>query len=130
MNQERIPVLAYAFIGITSLVLAYATFLDKTSDNNSDDKSATSMLPDVFSKTPIENKPNESSNNNLEKEKEKVVPTSPTEPVSNIEKEQIEEVPAAPKNLEQKNAIGGKTKRNKKKSRNTKRKITKNIKVI
>jgi len=113
MNQERIPVLAYAFIGITSLVLAYATFLDKTTDNDSDDKSATTMLPDVFSKSPIENKPIESSNNNLEKEKE--VPTAPTEPVSNVEKEQKEEVPAAPKNLEQKNAIGGKTKRNKKK---------------
>jgi hypothetical protein len=123
MNQERIPVLAYAFIGITSLVLAYATFLDKTSDNNSNDKSATSMLPDVFEKTPIENKPIESSNNNLEKEE---VPTAPTEPVSNLEKEQKEEVPAAPINLEQKNAIGGKTKRNKKKSRNTKRKIINN----
>uniref|UniRef100_A0A6C0D9U4 Uncharacterized protein n=1 Tax=viral metagenome TaxID=1070528 RepID=A0A6C0D9U4_9ZZZZ len=123
MNQERIPVLAYAFIGITSLVLAYATFLDKTSDNNSNDKSATSMLPDVFSKTPIENKPNEpSNNNNLEKEE---VPTAPTEPVSNVEKEQSQELPVAPKNLEQKNAIGGKTKRNKKKSRNTKRKIKK-----
>jgi len=119
MNQERIPVLAYAFIGITSLVLAYATFLDKAPESDSNNKSATSMLPDVFSKTPIENKPIESSNNNLEKEKE--LPTAPTEPVSNLEKEK--EVPAAPKNLEQKNAIGGKTKRNKKKSRNTKRKI-------
>jgi hypothetical protein len=130
MNQERIPVLAYAFIGITSLVLAYATFLDKTTDNDSDDKSATTMLPDVFSKSPIENKPIEnkpieSSNNNLEKEE---VPTAPTEPVSNVEKEQKEEVPAAPKNLEQKNAIGGKTKRNKKKSSNTKRRKNKNNK--
>jgi len=124
MNEERIPALAYAFIGITSLVLAYATFLDKTTDNDFDDKSATSMLPNIFSNSPIENRPNESSNNNLEKEK------VPTELVSNLEKEQTEELPAAPKNLEQKNAIGGKTKRNKKKSRNTKRKITNNIKVI
>jgi len=125
MNQERIPVLAYAFIGITSLVLAYATFLDKGTEIDSNDKSATSMLPNVFSNSPIENKPNESSNNNLEK-----MPTSLTERVSNLEQEQTEELPAAPKNLEQKNAIGGKTKRNKKKSRNTKRKITNNIKVI
>jgi hypothetical protein len=125
MNQERIPVLAYAFIGITSLVLAYATFLDKGTEIDSNDKSATSMLPNVFSNSPIENKPNESSNNNLEK-----MPTSLTERVSNSEKEETQELPAAPKNLEQKNAIGGKTKRNKKKSRNTKRKITNNIKVI
>ena len=62
MNNQPIPILAYTLIGITSLVLAYATFLDKTSDNNSNDKSATSMLPDVFSKSPIENKPIESSN--------------------------------------------------------------------
>jgi hypothetical protein len=54
MDSQPIPILAYTFIGITSLVLAYATFLDKNnSDESSETSSATSMLPDVFSKTPI-----------------------------------------------------------------------------
>jgi len=92
MNQEHIPVLAYAFIGITSLVLAYATFLDKTTDSDSDNKSATSMLPDVFSKSPV---PEITTNENAN--------------------------PPANNDLEQKPAVGGKTKRRKKNRRNTKR---------
>jgi hypothetical protein len=98
MNQEHIPVLAYAFIGITSLVLAYATFLDKTSDNETDNKSATSMLPDIFSKTPFPEIP---TNENPKSE-------SANPPPNN--------------DLEQKPAVGGKTKRRKKKRNNTKRK--------
>jgi hypothetical protein len=101
MNQERIPVLAYVFIGITSLVLAYATFLDKVSDSDSDNKSATSMLPDVFSKSPVPE-------------------IEPANPESTNGSENANPPPVD--DLEKKPAVGGKTKRRRKTRRNTKRK--------
>jgi hypothetical protein len=101
MIQERIPVLAYAFIGITSLVLAYATFLDKVSDNDSNDKSATAMLPDVFSNSPVPKI--ETANPESTNESENANPP----PIDDLEKKQ---------------AVGGKTKRRRKSRRNTKRK--------
>jgi len=115
MNQERIPVLAYAFIGITSLVLAYATFLDKTTDDESDDKSATSMLPDVFSKSPVPMVPSIPPvppviTNPIEETK----PNIPL--VDNVNSESSND------DLEKKPAVGGKTKRRRKTRRNTKRK--------
>lgn len=121
MSQDRIPVLAYAFIGITSLVLAYATFLDKTSNIDSDNKSATTMLPDVFSKTPvpeINTKESETANpiNNI-------IPTAP--PLENEKTEASNENTTqedSNNDLEKKPAVGGKTKRNKKSHSNTKRK--------
>jgi hypothetical protein len=128
MNQERIPVLAYAFIGITSLVLAYATFLDKTTDNDSDNnKSATTMLPDVFSKSAIIATNPLSNNTDLEK-KDETAPI-PSDDTDSEKKEEgprsntaIPAIPPIPAGLEQKNTIGGKTKRHKKKNSNTKRK--------
>jgi hypothetical protein len=125
MNQERIPVLAYAFIGITSLVLAYATFLDKTSDNDSDDnKSATTMLPDVFSKSANNTTNPVSNNTDLEKKDETApIPSDDTDLENKEEGPRSNPAnPAIPGGLEQKNAIGGKTKRHKKKNSNTKRK--------
>lgn len=121
MNQERIPVLAYAFIGITSLVLAYATFLDKTSNIDSDNESATTMLPDVFSKTPVPDiNMNESDKVNPINN---VIPTAP--PLDNEKPEtSIENTTQETSNndLEKKPAVGGKTKRHKKSRSNTKRK--------
>ena len=103
MNNPPIPILAYTFIGITSLVLAYATFLDKSANNDSKNNktaaSATTMLPDVFSKTPVPSIPN----NNPKPSVANVIPTAPNN------------------NLEQKPTVGGKTKRSKKTTRNTKR---------
>ena len=134
MNQERIPVLAYAFIGITSLVLAYATFLDKTTDNDSDNnKSATTMLPDVFSKSAHNTTNPVSNNTDLEKKDE----TTPI-PADDTDLEKKEEIPRSnpanpaippiPAGLEQKNAIGGKTKRHKHKKKNSNTKRKNNIK--
>jgi hypothetical protein len=128
MNQERIPVLAYAFIGITSLVLAYATFLDKTSDNDSDDnKSATTMLPDVFSKS-ANNTTNPVSNNTDLEKKDETAPIPSDDTDLEKKEEGPRSNPAIPGGLEQKNAIGGKTKRHKKKNSNSNTKRKNNIK--
>jgi len=118
MDNQHIPILAYTFIGITSLVLAYATFLDKSpSENSVETSSATSMLPsnpftnlvtenkdtDVPLPAPIEKVAEQNEQNEINKNKE--MPT-----------ETLEKQPAI-------GGIGGKkTKRYKKKRRNTKRK--------
>jgi hypothetical protein len=110
MNQERIPLLAYAFIGITSLVLAYATFLDKAPESDSDNQSATSMLPDVFSNSPLPS----------------VAPVPPViaNPIDNLKPINPpidnKETEYSTDYLEKKQAVGGKTRRNKKTHRKTK----------
>lgn len=43
MNDVNVPLLAYIFVSITSLVLAYVTYNDET-DNSSDNKNAISNL--------------------------------------------------------------------------------------
>jgi hypothetical protein len=99
MDNQPIPILAYTFIGITSLVLAYATFLDKGSSTGSPEPSSgTSLLPSVFSK-PLDSITN-------------IVPTAA--PVT-------ENIPIN-ENPKDQPVFGGKTKRNKKKHTNTKRK--------
>ena len=45
MIEHSIPILAYVFISITSLVLTYVTLMDKTDTNSN--VSATSMLPQI-----------------------------------------------------------------------------------
>jgi len=58
MYDNQIPILAYAFIGITTLVLTYATLTDNDVTNKTptatESRSITSMLPNlnVFSKSP------------------------------------------------------------------------------
>lgn len=59
-SNQSIPVVAYGLIGITSLTLAYLTFIDSTQENKSGitspSTSASSMLPSgIFTKEP-ENK--------------------------------------------------------------------------
>ena len=115
MDNQHIPILAYTFIGITSLVLAYATFLDKSpSENSVETSSATSMLPsNPFTNLVTENKDTD------------VPLPAPIEKVA--EQNEINKNKEMPtETLEKQPAIGGiggkKTKRYKKKRRNTKRK--------
>jgi len=44
MTEPSIPLLAYAFIGVTTLVLAYATFMDTGPDKKAE-SGTTSLLP-------------------------------------------------------------------------------------
>jgi hypothetical protein len=50
MADASIPLLSYAFIGITTLVLAYATFMDSSPDKNTE-SGTTSLLPTLSSQS-------------------------------------------------------------------------------
>jgi len=50
MTEQSIPILAYAFIGITTLVLAYATIMDTEPSDKIQPPSVSSLLPSFSSK--------------------------------------------------------------------------------
>jgi hypothetical protein len=63
MNDKPIPILAYGLIGITTLVISYATFLDSKAEKGKDaagsasPQSSTSMLPNISGMNPFASQP-------------------------------------------------------------------------
>jgi hypothetical protein len=98
MNNYPIPVMAYALIGITTLVFAYATFLDKGSGNQTM-PSATNLLPTSASIQSLNPFSSVQNNNTTTNTAVAALPIASIKP-----------------------AVGGRTKRNKKSSHFTKRK--------
>ena len=115
MNDQPIPILAYAFIGITTLVLAYATFLDTGDTKNTPGQngaSATSLLPSsVQSLNPFANQPQA----NVSNTSNSPIGSLPIASVSNAL------TATNPVVLNNKPAVGGRTKRHKKRHSTTKR---------
>lgn len=63
MNDKPIPILAYGLIGITTLVISYATFLDSKAEKGKGEpgsatpQSSTSMLPNIGGMNPFASQP-------------------------------------------------------------------------
>ena len=63
MNDKPIPILAYGLIGITTLVISYATFLDSNAEKgkgapgSATPQSSTSMLPNIGGMNPFASQP-------------------------------------------------------------------------
>lgn len=106
-SEPSIPILAYAFIGITTLVLTYVTVMDNGSPNmqNNEPASMTSLLPSVGQSTT----PSASAQSSVPV----AVPATPSLP--NMFQGPL------PKPEGPQLKIGGKTKGRKNKNKNTKR---------
>jgi hypothetical protein len=54
MREPGIPLMSYVFVGVTSIVLALVTILDKggAQEDNKSPESSTSLLPNIFATTP------------------------------------------------------------------------------
>jgi hypothetical protein len=112
MNDQPVPLLAYGLISITTLVLAYATFLDKEKPNsgNSVGQSSTSMLPNISAMSPFSTTPSTSSSitssiSSLNPLSSTPTATAlPTTPMANV-------LPSAPSLPSAPTKVGGKAKK-------------------
>jgi len=105
MKDAPIPILAYGLIGVTTLVLSYATFLDSQGAKGgpaAPGQSSTSMLPNISTMNPFsQSAPTTNANSSI---------------LSSISQVPAQAVPSAPQ-LPTATKIGGR--------KNTKRKLAK-----